>query len=281
MAMGDEMTLPGLGHDPLSTIDPAIVTALSARAAEIADGASIDAKLVALLALGSVPIALGALARDVYGQTPSDVLDVLQFALLLEYLESEFYTRGLAAAGLIPSTDRTVFAAIAAHESAHVTALSTLIQGRGATPRSKPSFDFTAKGNVPNFAFLPAQYATFTMLAQAFEDTGVRAYKGQAGRLIGDKAVLTAALTIHSVEARHAAEVRRLRGKKSWITNASRDDLPSFSQAVYDGEDNTTHGAVNVTSFSTTHGGAASATEAFDEPLTMAQVLAIVTPFLS
>ena len=73
-----------------------------------------------------------------------------------------------------------------------MTALSTLITGKGATPRTRPSFDFTAKGNVPSFAFLSTQYATFTMLAQAFEDTGVRAYKGQAGRLIGDKPALTA-----------------------------------------------------------------------------------------
>ena len=281
MPMDDGMKSTGCETDLLAAIDPEIVAALDARAAEIARGASMNAKLVAMLALGSVPIALGALARDVYGQTPSDVVDVLQFALLLEYLEAEFYSRGLSAGNLIPSTDRTVFTTIASHESAHVTALSTLLQSKGTTPRVKPSFDFTAKGNVPNFAFLPAQYGTFTMLAQAFEDTGVRAYKGQAGRLIGDKAVLTAAMTIHSVEGRHAAAVRRLRGKKGWISNASRDDLPAFFQGVYDGEDNTTHAAVNVTGFATNFGGAVSATEAFDEPLTMAQVLAIVTPFVT
>lgn len=265
----------------LDAVDPEILTTLDSRAAEIARGASVNSKVVAMLALGSIPIALGALAKDVYGQAPSDVLDVLQFALLLEYLESEFYVRGVNAVGLIPSSDRTIFTTISSHESVHVTALQGLITGKGATPGAKPNFDFTAKGNVAGFAFLPTQYATFQVLAQAFEDTGVRAYKGQAGRLINDKAVLTAALTIHSVEARHASEVRRLRGKKAFITNNSRDDLPAFTQGIYDGEENTTQAGVNVAAIAANFGGAASASEAFDEPLTKAQVTAIVTPFLA
>ncbi len=270
-----------LGDVPLDSIDPEIIDAVEGRASEIVRGEPANSKLLAMLALGSIPIALGALAKDVYGQAPADVLDVLQFALLLEYLESDFYTRGLAATGMIPASDTTVFSTINTHEAAHVRALQALIQGKGATPRTKPTFDFTAKGSVPGFAFLATQYATFTMLAQAFEDMGVRAYKGQAGRLINDKSVLTQALSIHSVEARHACEVRRLRGKKGWITLNDRDDLLAFTQPVYDGEQSTTQGSVNMSTFATNFGGDAGASQAFDEPLTMAQVLAIVTPFLA
>ena len=111
----------------------------------------------------------------------------------------------------------------------------------------------------------------------------MRAYKGQAPRLISDKAVLTAALTIHSIEARHASEVRRLRGLKGWITGSSRDDLPAFTQGIYDGEDNVMQGPVDVSmlTLASTNGGTDAATEAFDEPLTKDQVTAIVSPFIA
>lgn len=264
------------------TIDPEIVTRLNARQEEISKGASINSKLAAALALGSIPVALAALTKDVYAQAPSDVLDVLQFALLLEQLESEFYTRGVAASGLIDAADMTIFQTISGHESTHVTAIKALITGKSATPNAKPTFDFTAHGAV-TFSFAAGQYETFKALAQAFEDTGVRAYKGQAPRLINDKPVLTAALTIHAVEARHASEVRRLRGLKGWITGASRDDLPAFTQGIYNGEDNVMQGPVDVSALTLTgsNGGTAAATEAFDEPLTKAQVTDIVTPFIA
>jgi hypothetical protein len=238
---------------------------------------------MAALALGSIPVALAALSKDVYGQTPTDVLDVLQFALTLEYLESEFYNRGVANAEVmqIPASDRPIFGVIQQHENDHVAALKTFITARGAVPGGKPSFDFTAKGAVPGFNFGAGQYATFQVLSQAFEDTGVRAYKGQAGRLINDKAALNAALSIHSVEARHASEIRRLRGKKGWITGSSRDDLPAFTQPIYNGEENTSQAGLDVSALGAGNGGINGVTEAFDEPLTKDQVLAIVSPFIN
>ncbi len=265
------------------TIDPEILTRVNARQEEISRGSSVNSKLAAALALGSIPVALAALTKDVFAQAPSDVLDVLQFALLLEYLEGEFYQRGVAASGLIDAADMTIFQTISAHETAHVNALKALITGKSATPNAKPTFDFTAHGAVAGFNFAAGQYDTFKTLAQAFEDTGVRAYKGQAPRLINDKAVLTAALTIHSIEARHASEIRRLRGLKGWITAASRDDLPPFTQGIYNGEDNVMQGGVDVSTLPLTssNGGTAAATQAFDEPLTKDQVTAIVSPFIA
>ena len=75
--------------------------------------------------------------------------------------------------------------------------------------------------------------------------------------------------------------MRRLRGRKGWITGNSRDDLPAFTQPAYNGEEASTQAGINVTNLAVNFGGADSATEAFDEPLTMAQVIAIVTPFLA
>ncbi len=265
------------------SIDPEILDTLAAREQEIEQGAGISSSTAALLALGSIPIALGALAKDAYGQAPSDVLDVLQFALLLEHLEAEFYQRGVAATGLIDAADRTIFTTISGHETVHVQALQSLISAKGATPVAKPAFDFTAKGNLAGFNFAAGQYETFKALAMAFEDTGVRAYKGQAARLINDKAALGAALSIHSVEARHAAEIRRLRGKKGWITGSSRDDLPAFTQGIYAGEELVSQGGVMLSTLPgyAANGGDNAASEAFDEPLTKEQVIAIVTPFLA
>jgi hypothetical protein len=59
-------------------------------------------------------------------------------------------------------------------------------------------------------------FETFATLSQTFEDLGVSAYKGQAVNLIEYDDILTAALRIHSVEARHAAAVRRIRNMKPW-----------------------------------------------------------------
>jgi hypothetical protein len=84
---------------------------------------------------------------------------------------------------------------------------------------------------------------------------------------MADNTVLTTALRIHSVEARHASMVRKLRGQKSWITG-NQTDVPALAP-VYAGEE-----AANGTATS------AAAAEAFDEPLTVDQVNAIARLFI-
>ena len=85
---------------------------------------------------------------------------------------------------------------------------------------------------------------------------------------------MSAALQIHSVEARHASEVRRLRGLKRWITQSERGaGMPEATQAVYNGENNLIQGGVDASSVTSI--GVDGVTEAYDEPLTMAEVLAI------
>jgi hypothetical protein len=211
----------------------------------------------------------------------ADVVDSLRLLQLVAYLESDLYTRALAATGFIPATDVTVFTTLSQQETQHIGTLTTLITGRFGTPLVRPTFDFTGKGAVPGFAFAAGQYETFRMLAQAFEDLGVRAYKGQVQALQTDKSALTYLFALHSVEGRHAAEVRRIRGKKGWITGNSADDLPAFAQAIYAGEELTTQGSVNVATAVAATGGATAAAQAFDEPLSTAQVTAIISPFIA
>ncbi len=235
------------------------------------------------LALASVPFGLAAFANNAFAAditpTPNTPIGALQLALTLEYLEDEFYQMGLDS-GVIPTggRDEKVFMQIAQHEAAHV---EFLIAGLGSNVVPKPTFDFTVGG-----AFDPFNdYQQFLALAQAFEDTGVRAYKGQAANLITTPDLLTAALQIHSVEARHASEVRRLRGLKGWITGNQRGaGMPPQTQAVYDGEENVTQAGFNT---STVNNGSlvpaipsSTGSESFDEPLTTQQSVNIANLFI-
>ncbi len=236
-------------------------------------------------ALAAIPFGLASLSNKAFAQdigpTPATPTGALQLALTLEYLERNFYMMGLES-GVIPTggRDEKVFMQIAAHEADHVT---FLVAGLGANAVAEPTFDFTVGGAFDPFNATgignEAAYAQFLALAQAFEDTGVRAYKGQAGNLISTPDLLTAALQIHSVEARHASEVRRLRGLKGWITGSERGaGMPEATQAVYNGEqatDQAGFNTANVMSF-----GAGAGTEAFDEPLTTQESVNIANLFI-
>lgn len=216
----------------------------------------------------AAPTLLASALNKAYAQSDV-VVDVLNFALTLEYLEAEFYNVGMDTPGLIINLDRNVFGQLQKHENAHVNLLKSVLGGRAV---SKPRFDFTAKGAFPDVF---RNFKTFALLSQAFEDTGVRAYKGQAPRLIMDDPILTTALRIHSVEARHAARVRELRGLKGWITGNESGGAPP---AVYAGEEAVTH--LEVSSLIPGVPYSAS-TEAWDEPLSKEDVLKIVMPFLA
>lgn len=256
--------------EDIEKVDPEVYGRLDSRRAAFKSFAGFGKKL----ALTAVPLAFGSLFQKAYGQTSNDVTDVLRFALTLEYLEEDFYIKGLAAPNLIPAADRPIFEQIRKHETAHVQFLKTALSIPAVDP-NKPVFDFSAKGAFPTWN---TDKNVYYALSQAFEDTGVRAYKGQAGRLVSNNDVLTAALQIHSVEARHAAEVRRLRGLKGWITGNERGaGMPAATQAVYNGEEMTVQATINIAT-----GGisAAAASEAFDEPLSKDAVLAIAGMFI-
>ncbi len=268
--------------------DPEIYERLDSRRNVFQKFQSLSGKI----ALAAVPIALGSIFQKAYGApTPSTVLDIFNFALTLEYLESEFYQTGLAmGSALIPSSqDMADLKTIGDHEKEHVMFLTTAIKAAGGTPVAKLKFDFTAgsgSGNGP-FKGLFENYEIFLAVAQTFEDTGVRAYKGQAPNLVKGGAYLTAALNIHSVEARHASHIRQMRKNngfgdpKPWITGQHTNAIGAAVQPNYSGEENDFQGGFHITNINGFPISNDAATEAFDEPLSKNQVLALVKPFFA
>jgi rubrerythrin len=125
-------------------------------------------------------------------------VDILNYALTLEYLQSSFYTEAERGGALRGNTARAA-RVVGAVERAHVAAFLKLL-GKQAVKR--PPF---------NFQGVTEDQRAFLKTAVAFEDLAVAAYKGQAPRL-QSKQVLAAAVGIHSVEARHAAWMRELFG---------------------------------------------------------------------
>ncbi len=173
-----------------------------------------------------------ALAQDATGD---DIISTLNYALTLEHLENTFYATGLEtftsadieALGFTPDVV-TYIAEIGAHEAAHVETLTAVITDLGGEPVEQGEYDFGDALTDP---------AVFIATAAALENTGVSAYTGAAQYLIDNDDLLTAALTIHGVEARHAAYLNILNGENPFP-------------------------------------------EAFDPPLTPAEVLEIAGPFV-
>lgn len=276
----------------IEKVDPEVYDRLDTRRSAMKGFANLAGKL----SLAALPLALGGMFQKAYGRrrdVQATILEVLNYALTLEYLEAEFYTTAVATSGLIPAGAPTgAITTIRDHENAHVAFLKTAIMAIG-TPVSKPNFDFSAgngSGSGP-FAGVFSDYALFLAVAQTFEDTGVRAYKGAAADLMSNNDVLTAALNIHSVEARHAAHIRQMRkangglvpagdNVKPWITGKKSNIGTTAVQASYDGEENTMQSMIQITGINGMAISADAASEAFDEPLTMAQVNAIVDPFI-
>jgi Ferritin-like domain len=277
----------------IEKVDPEVYERFDTRRTAMKDFAKLSGKI----ALAAVPLALSSMFNKAYGQTPGDVNAVLNFALTLEYLEAEFYNNIVGSPGYLTASAaaQAALTKIRDDENKHVLFLKSVL-GAAAVP--KPTFDFTAgngSGTGP-FAGYLANYTVQLAMAQTFEDTGVRAYKGQAPNLQSNRVALTAALNIHSVEARHAAHIRQMRRAldaaipagqkplKPWITlNYSGIDFPPANAAIqpsYNGEDLTTQAGVNIIGLGGAFNTASAASEGFDEPLTSAQVLAIVDPFI-
>ncbi|MBA3841317.1 MAG: ferritin-like domain-containing protein [Actinobacteria bacterium] len=187
---------------------------------------------------------LGAVARPAWagdvGDNVSDV-DVLNYALTLEYLEATFYTQALGGSGTtgvsassakfsrgaISSSkqikgfggrvQKSVYGNLVAIRNHEVQHVQFLRAGLGAAAVNPATFDFSA-------AF--KSVTTFLATASLLENTGVMAYDG-AIRYVDKGDFLQAGATIATVEARHASYLNVLTGKSPFPSAFDTAKKPS------------------------------------------------------
>lgn len=144
-------------------------------------------------------------------------IDILNYALTLEYLETDFYNKVLAA-GLFKGAQADLLKHFGDSEQQHVDAIKATISKLGGTPVTAPKAKFPLD-----------DAASVVKLAATVENLGAAAYLAQAPK-IKNAEVLAAALSIHSVEARHAATLNTL--LKTSITPDGAFGKPAQMPAV-------------------------------------------------
>ena len=166
-------------------------------------------------------------------------LAIVNYALTLEYLEADFYDQAVKSGQIKDKAVADLAKRIAEAERSHVEALKATAKNLGGTPAMKPVSKFDD--------VIAAGPTKILETAAVVENLGAAAYLGQAGR-IKSREILAAALSIHSVEARHAAALNKLVG------NGFKGGSP-LEGSIPDG--------------------------AFAKAMTMDQVLAQVKPFIA
>lgn len=170
---------------------------------------------------------VGSVAADEHGDKGmdggtsgefEDDIDILNYARTLEFLEGEFYRQGLdnlGCSGLLKAELLAEFgqpirtrvfndlSVIRDHEFTHAEVLGQTVEDLGDEPIEMPEFDFGTAVEDPD---------EFLVTAAVLEDTGVGAYAGAAPS-IQNAELVPPALSIHSVEARHASFLRVLGGE--------------------------------------------------------------------
>jgi hypothetical protein len=139
----------------------------------------------------------GATGTEKFGK--GDV-GILNYALTLEYLEAAFY-EDVVKSGLFKGSDLATIRKFGSEEAEHVAALTGFVKQMGGKPAPKPKTEFPLKSA-----------KSVLELAATVENIGAAAYLGQAPNIKG-ASTLAAALSIHSVEGRHAAALNTLLGK--------------------------------------------------------------------
>ena len=164
-----------------------------------------SAGLAAAAAVGPAASALASTARG-SAAIPQGDIDILNFALTLEWLERTFYEQAMLHVPFKQSNVRRLAQTLRGDEITHTVALTAAVKSASTAP---------PVGRAPHYNFPAGVFQTqssFLALSEALEDTGVHAYLGQAGNILTPSILLTAA-TIVTVEARHAGAIRYQNGK--------------------------------------------------------------------
>jgi Ferritin-like domain len=167
----------------------AAATSLAAFIAACGSSSSSSSSMSSSAGSAAAPAASATTSSSATGS--SGDLAIVNYALTLEYLESQFYDKVIKS-GLFSGKNLSVIKTFGGEEAQHVVALKK-VAGSLGTPVMEPTGKFPIKNA-----------AQVTKLAGAVENLGAAAYLGQAGN-IQSKEILAAALAIHSIEARHAA----------------------------------------------------------------------------
>jgi rubrerythrin len=130
-------------------------------------------------------------------------IGIVNYALTLEYLEAQFYADVIASGVVKDPKVAAVAKKFGETEQQHVDALTAAVKQLGGTPAARPKASFQS--------VIDGGLKKILVTAATVENLGAAAYLGQAGN-IADKEILAAALSIHSVEARHAAALNELIG---------------------------------------------------------------------
>lgn len=236
--------------DDIARVEPEVYDRLDARRAVFRNFLSYGKKATA----ATLPL----LFSKAYGQTPAlpqAVIDTLNLALQLEYLEFHYYDTALNSPALgLTTKETTAFTIIRTDGQLHINTLKSILDTHATADLTRADYDYTTSqnnrraplgsaftalgGTASPTTGLFTDKATFLMVAQTFADTGVRAYKGGVADLFTQKDILESALNIHSVKARHSARIRSIRrggvqsttAPKSWIMpdeTTSATPLPS------------------------------------------------------
>ncbi len=172
----------------------------------LAGGGGVAAASAFLAACGSSKKTASTTAASTAASTTTTKANVdgdiaiLNYALTLEHLEADFYAKVIAS-GLLKGAEQDFAKRVGDTERQHVEAIAATVTKLGGTPVAAPKSKFP----------LESRLAVLN-LAATVENLGAAAYLGKAAEIKSPE-VLAAALSIHSVEARHAAALNKLLGK--------------------------------------------------------------------